>query len=319
MISSLLTLLRQTIALESYPLDCIGELIIGEQPAYENIHIATTRVPTFGIELQQPSHGYRRLGAFTLLCGEMGIPPPHPDPIVLDRELLAMKNNSVSQNFLQSWGPLGVVCDTHFIVIFYKPPTAVANMTHLFALDSYSSGASHALSSGPASQNSPASRSDERLQAWVNTQTGGSDDSPQSQSIISRAESPASAAFAHTSQTTTSAIAYLLHEFKISESCLKAAKFNSGERVLLAMVTSHRAMVQILNTLGLLEKNMFSDAKSVTFRDGQVFSATDIVKEFRWSLDSFRHKCAWYGWAEHAATQLVWKGPIPSRFFDLNF
>jgi len=35
--------------------------------------------------------------------------------------------------------------------------------------------------------------------------------------------------------------------------------------------------------------------------------------------DSFRHKCTWYGWAEQAATQLVWKGPIPSQSFDLNF
>ena len=84
------------------------------------------------------------------------------------------------------------------------------------------------------------------------------------------------------------------------------------------MATSHQAMVQILNTLGLLEKNLFSDVKSVTFRDGQVFSATDIVKDFQWSLDSFRHKCTWYGWAEHAAMQLVWKGPIPSWSFNLN-
>lgn len=85
------------------------------------------------------------------------------------------------------------------------------------------------------------------------------------------------------------------------------------------MVISHRSMVQILDALGLLEKNMFSDAKSVTFRDGQVFSSTDIVKEFGWTPDSFRHKCTWYGWAEQAATQLVWKGPIPSQSFDLNF
>jgi len=138
-----LTLLRQTVALEGHESDCISELLIGEQPIYENILVATTRVPTFGIGLQEPVNGYRRLGSLrSLLDGQMVMPPPPPDPVIHDRELLAMKDNSETRNFLQSWGPIGVLCDTHFIVIFYKPPMALANMTHLFTLDSHSSSAS---------------------------------------------------------------------------------------------------------------------------------------------------------------------------------
>jgi hypothetical protein len=58
LIGSLLILLCQTIALEGHASDCISELLTGEQPVYENIHITTTRVLTFGIELQQPVNGY---------------------------------------------------------------------------------------------------------------------------------------------------------------------------------------------------------------------------------------------------------------------
>lgn len=195
LIGSLLTLLRQTVALEGHDSDCISELLIGEQNIYENILVATTRVPTFGIGLQEPVNGYQRLGSLrSFLDGQMVMPPPPPDPVIHDRELLAMKDNSETRNFLQSWGPIGVMCDTHFIVIFYKPKTALSNMTHLFTPDSHSSGASsHALSSSPTSQNSPAYQSDENLRAWVST-VGGSDVSPQSRSVISRAASPASSA-----------------------------------------------------------------------------------------------------------------------------
>lgn len=83
------------------------------------------------------------------------------------------------------------------------------------------------------------------------------------------------------SQTTTSIITYLLcQEFEILEFHLKSAKYNGSKRMSLVKVTSHWSMVQILSTLGLLEKNMFLDTKSVMLQSGQMFSSTNIVKIF---------------------------------------
>jgi hypothetical protein len=86
---------------------------------------------------------------------------------------------------------------------------------------------------------------------------------------------------------------------------------------LLGMVLNHRSMLHLLNTFGLLENNVFVDAKTITLYDGQVLSSVNVIKKFDWSTDSFKPKRTWYGWAEEAAQSSEWGGPIPGRFLFL--
>ena len=58
LIGSLLVLLHQAIAMDSYDPDCFSELIMGDHCIHESIQIATTCVLTFGIKLQEPVHGF---------------------------------------------------------------------------------------------------------------------------------------------------------------------------------------------------------------------------------------------------------------------
>jgi len=286
----------------------------------------------------------------------MGTPPPPPATILHNQELLAIyADNPATQSFLRLWGPMGVYCDTHFIIIFFKPSTAFASMMRplhsRFSLDSPRSiPSSVGPSSATGSRDSPVYQapplSNENMRAWdTMVATGGdvavggdvaagSDVAPQSQSVISREESPVGGLGVSTSShshlsgnqatfdrllshppsthTATDVICLVHNEVAdITEDALTSAKYNSSAGALLSMVLNHRSMVQILDWLGLWEKSAFSDTKTVVFQGGQVFSSAEIVRQFGWSLNSFRHKSTWYGWAEVVATSFKWNAPIP--------
>lgn len=104
---------------------------------------------------------------------------------------------------------------------------------------------------------------------------------------------------------------FISNTFGITGDEMKSARYNPGEKKLLGMVVNHRSMIRVLERLGLAEKNKFMDTKTLTLSNGQVLTAVEIVKEFAWSPDSFRHKCSWYGWAEEVATSFRWNDPIP--------
>jgi hypothetical protein len=99
-----------------------------------------------------------------------------------------------------------------------------------------------------------------------------------------------------------------------TDDTLASAKYNGSEKLLLSMVVNHHSMLQLLSTLGLLEKNTFLDAKTITLHGGRVLSSVGVVKQFGWSPNYFRHKCTWYGWVEEATKSSEWSGPIPGWF-----
>jgi hypothetical protein len=340
LVGSLLVLLRQAIAMDNRPSDYISQLIVGALSRSDNIHVATTGVPTFGNNFQDPLHGYQNLGPLMEFKSRMSA-PPLPADIVHNQELLALyASNPVTQSFLEFWGRMGVQCNTHFVIIFFKPTTTASLMYPLhsrFSLDSPPSipssiGPSSAAGSWDSAYQAPP-LSAENMCMW-NLITPG-DASPQSQSIFSQEESPVHGSgvslnsnshlsgnnmpLSHLPLLHTAAsdfIRLIRNEIAdITEDALTSAKYNNSAGSLLGMVVNHGGMVQILDRFGLWGQSGFSDMQTVTFQSGQVFSSAEFIKQFGWSPDSFRHKSTWYGWAEVAAMSFKWNAAIPCQSF----
>jgi hypothetical protein len=107
----------------------------------------------------------------------------------------------------------------------------------------------------------------------------------------------------------------ICHERGLSNDTISNAKFEKGEeKTLLGLVLNRRYMAQVLVALGFQEHfdDAFAPAKVVTLMD-QKFSASDIVKCFGWSADSYRNKTSWFGWAKEAAKSQKWSGVVPNE------
>ncbi len=71
-------------------------------------------------------------------------------------------------------------------------------------------------------------------------------------------------------------------------------------------------MSQVLVALRLQERygESFAASASVVL-DGRTCTAAEILKEFKWSPDSYIHKSIWYGWAANVARSYKWLEPVP--------
>lgn len=89
------------------------------------------------------------------------------------------------------------------------------------------------------------------------------------------------------------------------------------------MALNHRKMLEVLVQLGLHDCHgtVFVPTKTVAYVGGLQFLAGEVVRAYRWSIDSFKHKTLWFGWVEEvSSTQWQWKGPVPSEsFFSFYF
>lgn len=101
-----------------------------------------------------------------------------------------------------------------------------------------------------------------------------------------------------------------IHEDLISRAQCNAA---NRQKNLLHMIINHRAMAQILTMLSLQQRvcDPFNPTNTCTL-GGRSVSAQEIVKEFGWAIDSYKHKCGWYGWAEEAIQTKEWTGIVPT-------
>jgi hypothetical protein len=106
------------------------------------------------------------------------------------------------------------------------------------------------------------------------------------------------------------------HYQGISTDLIAKAKYLSDAKSLIKMAWNHRAMVKILMVLMLHGRvtDNFIPSKTITLPDKTVLQAEAVVKKFGWSAESFKHKCAWYGWAETVARSKTWKGSIPGMY-----
>jgi hypothetical protein len=91
-------------------------ILRGEGFNLDTIAIATTRVPSFGSDMQDPINGYQPLCTLGSVNVQVELPSP---TIQLDRELLAVNpGETLSKDFASVWAPLGLALETHFFVIF---------------------------------------------------------------------------------------------------------------------------------------------------------------------------------------------------------
>jgi hypothetical protein len=101
----------------------------------------------------------------------------------------------------------------------------------------------------------------------------------------------------------------LCHDLGSTHETIAAAKFRGGANSLLTMVLNHRAMMSVLQTLNFCDMGTrppVAKGKVVTFDDGLKLSVEDVLHDFGWTWDSFKHKTTWYMWAEDAVRSSEW-------------
>ena len=306
LIGSLLALLRHTVTMDDRRPDDIVDLILGE-PRRSDIDIVTTCVPSFGDNIENPLHGYCILGPLMSVdVGMSPLPSPSVSIIDVDQELLsADPAHPLTQNVLKLWSQMGVLCETHFFIIFFNPPTTLPSSINQHTSFSLSDPRMIASNSFLRSQDSPTYQApplSHKNMDWEGLFSSGQ--APlHSNPIISWEDSPASGVAAsttshsHLSGSSGRPIGHLLclpppsnnhhdlfrQQFGVTNDTLVSAKYNGSEKSLLGMVLNHRSMLHLLNTFGLLENNIFVDAKTITLYDGQVLSSVDVIKNFDWS------------------------------------
>lgn len=120
MIGTLFLLLQEALACGGFNADATLARIIKQDPEIAGtISIATTRVPDFGEQISNPSHGFRSLFCLLAVTPQLQDIPHtfHPS-----YELLACKtwtDNPVAICFAESFQPMGIDLVSHFNIIFY--------------------------------------------------------------------------------------------------------------------------------------------------------------------------------------------------------
>ena len=96
--------------------------------------------------------------------------------------------------------------------------------------------------------------------------------------------------------------------------CGARCKLSADTKQLLPKVLNHQCMANVLVALGIQDHpyGHFAATKVVVI-DGRDYTAVDVIKEFRWSTKSYKHKCQWFGWAAHAAHASQWCADVPVK------
>ncbi len=156
MINSLLCGARERI-LGSNVSDKFSEIFQGR---ISNVHVATTRVPTFSNNYQNPAFGYRSFGVLSQVPLAIIPVPPQVDK---NAEILSMDFSGTfaeGDGFKHIWGPLLSAPHLNFILIFFIPLSGISPSNSLLTSSSRgSSPLSEANNSPPNRGTSPLTRS----------------------------------------------------------------------------------------------------------------------------------------------------------------
>lgn len=339
LVGTLLAVLRDRVHTErGLPRD-LANVIHGAGAAQEPIIIATSRVPCFGSDIENPMYGYRSLGLF-LASVRVAKDIPLAAGIQLDQELLAIDapNNPIAQTFAQTWAPYGAKAETHFIIIFNDlSGVSPIHSRHgspfsNHALRSTSTPGSRHSSVGFQTSNSPSPIA--ALTSLHGLGDASSDGSRMGSPAIVMAvnrqlsESPLTGQFPSTPILQGVAGAHLVpgtsvetvcRSHGITDEALQAARYKSAEKTFLGKVLNHRHMLEVLVKLGLQERfgTIFMASRSVTFAGCLQLAAVNVVTEFGWSVDSYKHKTVWFGWAEEVSSRR-WARAIPGEYFSVS-
>ena len=334
LIGSLLCVLRQAISRTDGVPAILASIIGG---CLRDIVVATSKVPAFDDDAQNPLYGYRTLGTLELIPVNFETPSFMFDP---ERELLAVHSveDPKTERYFRFWRPCGIEVSTHFIIIFTNvghPPLSTSR---------HSSPRSYSSPRGPfgntitASRHSSVSFDDQHRtpsplainSTEANFSLFGFDDAA-SQPVLDSSASSNGILPAHFSNDTGSGISRppsvsqyhpnttiidkIHNEHHIARDILEKAVFRRWDaKLFLDMVLNHRYMSQVLIALQLQECYGESCVASASVAlDGRTWTAVEILKEFKWSFDSYNHKSTWYGWAENVARSFRWLEPVPTE------
>ena len=118
LIGTLLAILREHLPMQQGVPANLVNIINGSESAPELITVATICIPSFGDDIQNPVNGFRTMGQLSSIHIEKSIPS---DALYVGQELLSVAgnhNNPITDDFVQTWEPLGVTTATHFNIIF---------------------------------------------------------------------------------------------------------------------------------------------------------------------------------------------------------
>ena len=89
------------------------------------------QIPIFAPDFMSPHYGYRLFGPIGVQTIEFELPPP---TFNINREVYTPLNmdHPHSVTFARSWGPCGVVLDSHFIMIFFNASPTVPSAAAQF-------------------------------------------------------------------------------------------------------------------------------------------------------------------------------------------
>ncbi|KIM71614.1 hypothetical protein PILCRDRAFT_93785 [Piloderma croceum F 1598] len=329
LVGTLLAVLHEHLPTQQgVPADLIN--IFNGMSASEMITVSTTRIPSFGDDLQNPVNGYRTMGMLSSIRIEKSIPSAAVSPY---RELFAAasnRRNPTTEDFVQTWEPFGVTTATHFIIIFGTPVTSLFS-NHATSLLLSSAPGSRRSSVAPSPLIGPSISGSLRGFGDVSTnpsRTGSPGFSltgrqSSNSAATTRDPSPSShlPGMTEAQLTQGTSVEDVCAWHGIVESALGAAKYNSAEKSFLGMVLNHRKMLEVLVRLGLQDRysTVFVPARTVAYAGGLHLSAQEVVKAYGWSVDSYKHKTLWFGWAEEvSSSRWIWKAPVPNQGVELQ-
>jgi hypothetical protein len=335
-IGTLLAFLRDRIPTECGISRDLANIINGGRPALELVTIATSRVPSFRDDIQNPVNGYRSLGA--LLSIHVAKEIPSQATVELNRELLAVDagDRTITSDFLRTWAPFGLTTETHFIIIFTDSSIPTPNISRNgspfshrgLGINTASASASRRSSIQPSPLIGTVIGGDSGLRGLDDVPSNTSRTGSPALGTITNQHlpgSPASYQSLHTLQSQDMSEAQLVPGTSIEAVCrcrgiaeevFRAAKYNVNEKTLLGMVLNHRHMLEVMVGLGLQDRyGIFVSTRTHVYAGGLQLSAGGAVTACGWSVDSYKHKTVWFGWAEDAASRR-WAGSVPSACFS---
>jgi hypothetical protein len=159
MIGSLFHLLQEALECGGFNADPKLARILKQDPDITGaFSIATTRIPDFGEQISNPSHGFRSLCCLQTVTPQLQDIPPtfHPSFEVLASK--SQSDNPVAIGFAESFKPMGIDLASHFNIIFYPINSGITSLWGTFSesslnpWDSISGAQSRNTSESPLAQ-----------------------------------------------------------------------------------------------------------------------------------------------------------------------
>lgn len=284
-----------------------------------DIVVATSRVPAFDDDIQNPIYGYRSFGLLSCITVEQALPPPLFDH---RQELFAVHSveDPKTERFNKVWHTCGLDLANHFIIIFTNisrhhsrhaspllystfsnSPSVISSRNSPVGFDRTPSplvsedtgfrlfGLGETSPTGPAS-NSPA------------TTSGHADDLDHN---LAPMQPPAHESY-------RDLLAAICAQRGLPAATVRDAQCKNNTKRLLPMVLNHRCMTEVLIVLGIQDhRDCHTPGKKVNINNIE-HTFAGVVKAFQWSPESYKHKCQWFGWAAQAAHLYRWEGPTPA-------